>query len=142
VIWLFEKETDKNQKDFTDFIVKAGGTGQQVLDLIESTNPYQYKIPTTTLPTAIQLDSFDQIDNDKYVGKRVSVPMYVFGENSEAYHAPTEVEITFCIRQEQSKCHGREDWDWVCDEPIRISTMHRCGAPYGSMCVIRASGQR
>ena len=122
VIWLFEKETDKNQKDFTDFIVKAGGTGQQVLDLIESTNPYQYKIPTTALPPAIQLDSFGQIDDDKYVGKRISVPLYVFGENSEAYHAPTEVDITFCLRQDQSKCHGRDDWDWVCDEPIQIST--------------------
>ena len=122
VIWLFEKETDKNQKDFTDFIVKAGGTGQQVLDLIESTNPYQYKIPTTTLPPPTQLDSFDQIDDDKYVGKRVSVPLYVFGENSEAYHAPTEVEVTFCLQQEKSNCHGREDWDWVCDEPIQIST--------------------
>ena len=122
VIWLFEKDTDKNQKDFTDFITKAGGTGQQVLDLIKSTNSYQYKIPTTVLPEAIQLGSFDQIDNDKYVGKRVSVPLYVFGENSEAYHAPTEVEVTFCIRQEQSNCHGREDWDWVCDEPIQIST--------------------
>ena len=125
IIWLFEKETDKNQKDLTDFITKAGGTGQQILDLISKTNPYQYETPVSKLPEAIPLNSFEQIDDDKYVGKRVSVPLYVFGENSEAYHAPTEVEVTFCLRQEQSKCHGRDDWDWVCDEPIPISTGSR-----------------
>jgi len=31
VIWLFEKDTDKNQKDFTDFITKAGGRASRFL---------------------------------------------------------------------------------------------------------------
>ena len=46
VVWLFSKP-DKKQKDFTDFIVKAGGTGAQVLKMIEAAPSYGY--PATTI---------------------------------------------------------------------------------------------
>ena len=41
IIWLFE-EGDKNRKDFTDFITKAGGTGEQLLTLIENNPAYEF----------------------------------------------------------------------------------------------------
>lgn len=48
VAWLFSKP-DKKQKDFTDFIVKAGGTGAQVLKMVEAAPLHMY--PTTTIGT-------------------------------------------------------------------------------------------
>lgn len=41
VVWLFQ-DANKQQKDFTDYIVKAGGTGADVLKMIEKAAPHVY----------------------------------------------------------------------------------------------------
>ncbi len=124
-VWLFEGVKDKSQKDFTDYIVKAGGSGEKLLELIEKTEPYFYKAPAFTMPDPIPLSSFAEIDNEAYAGKYVTVPLYVFGENSEAYHAPTQVQVTHCPLSEKSKCYGRDDWEYLCNEPIPIHESSR-----------------
>ena len=120
VIWLFEDDTNKDQKDFTDYIVKAGGSGAEILKMIEATVPEEFPLPSTTLPEPISLKSFIEVDNPEYSGKRVTVDLYIHGENSEAYHAPTAVEITECQGRKKLGCSGRSDWDWSCDESIKI----------------------
>jgi len=119
IIWLYEKAT-KNEKDFTDFIMKSGGSGDRLMEMIEFAAPHEYVMPSTALPDPVTLQSFSEVNNDKYAGQRITVPLYVFGENSEAYHAPTEIEVTHCELCDQSKCHGREDWDWLCEDPIGV----------------------
>ena len=119
VVWLFENE-DKEQKDFTDFIVKAGGSGADLLRMIEAAQPLAFAIPNTKLADPIVLESFTEIDNPDYSGKRVSVDLYIHGENTEAYHAPTSVEVLECPNRKKLGCSGRSDWDWTCDEPIDI----------------------
>jgi len=125
VIWLFNDPKDKTQKDFTDFIVRAGGTGESLLKIIEDTSPYEYITPKHVLPDPISLSSFAEIDNDEYVGRRVTVPLYIYGENSEAYHAPTEVKVTHCLKMEKSQCYQRDDWEYQCTDPVPISTGNR-----------------
>jgi hypothetical protein len=89
--------------------------------MIEATTPEEFPLPNTTLPEPIPLKSFIEVDNPEYAGKRVSVDLYIHGENSEAYHAPTAVEVLECPGRKKLGCSGRGDWDWSCDEPIQIS---------------------
>lgn len=125
VVWLFEDAKNKNHKDFTDFIVKAGGTGQALKDMIDAAVPEEFPLPTMDLPDAIALNSFQLIDDHRYVGQRVSFPLYVYGENTEAYHAPTQVRVLECPGKKKFGCSGRTDWGWSCDEPIPIRTGDR-----------------
>lgn len=125
IVWLFDDPKNKSLKDATDYFVKAGGSGQALLDIIEKTKPEEFPLPSTDLPDPVVLDSFKEIDNPDYVGKRVSFPLYIHGENSEAYHAPTRVFVGECPGKNKKGCHGRDDWEWGCDEPIPIRTGDR-----------------
>jgi len=120
IIWLFDK-VSKVQNDFTDFIVKAGGTAKEILEKIKNTKPYKYPvIKEQKLQDIIELDSFSSIDKTEYLDKRVTVPIVICGENSKVFFAPSEVEVVHCSYLNKSKCHGREDWPYLCDEPIKI----------------------
>ena len=120
VVWLFDDSKNKDLKDFTDFIVKAGGSGQDLLDMIARAKPEEFPLPSTDLPEPVVLSSFVQVDDHKYVGQRVTLPIYVYGENSETYHAPTQVTVGECPGKKRFGCSGRADWGWSCDEPIPI----------------------
>ncbi len=120
VIWLFDDDSNKDRKDFTDFIVKAGGTGDQLMEMIEFAPAHEYTTPSVALPDPVGLKNFAYINDERYAGKRVTVPLYVYGENSEAYSAPTEVEVTYCPLLEEGKCKGREGHEGECEEPIKI----------------------
>jgi hypothetical protein len=125
VIWLFDDPKNKDRKDFTDYITKAGGTGQALLDTIDLAPPEEFPLPTADMPDPVVLASFKDIDEHRHVGKRVTLPLYIFGENSEAYHAPTRVSVLECPGKKKFGCTGRADWDWSCDEPIPILTGDR-----------------
>lgn len=120
IIWIFDDSSNKNLKDFTDFITKAGGTGEDLVNMIELAAPKDFPEPTVDLQIPILLKSFKAVDDPEYVGKRVSLPLYIHGENSEAYHAPTKVFVGECSGKKKNGCHGRDDWGWSCDEPIPI----------------------
>ena len=42
VIWLYKGDAPKEEKDFTDFIIKSGGSGAALLESIKSTAPHKY----------------------------------------------------------------------------------------------------
>lgn len=125
VVWLFDDPKNKDRKDFTDYILKAGGTGQALRDMIKAASPEEFPMPTIDMPDPVSLGSFKSIDEHRYVGQRVTLPLYIFGENSEAYHAPTKVTVLECPGKKKFGCTGRADWDWSCDEPIPICTGDR-----------------
>ena len=125
IVWLFDDAKNKSMKDYTDFIVKAGGTGQALLEMIAKAKPETFPEPNETLPAPIALESFKQIDDERFVGQRVTVPLYIHGENSEAYHSPTKVIVGECPGKKKFGCHGRDDWAWSCDEPIPVRTGDR-----------------
>ena len=119
VVWLFENE-DKHAKDATDWFMKGFGTGEQLIEMIQAAKPYVFTSTTDKMPKAKQLESFLAIEDSKYVGQRISVPLFVYGENSETYHAPTEIKVSYCPLLEKGDCTGRPDWDWLCEDVIEI----------------------
>jgi len=119
VVWLYEKEVS-GEKDFTDYIVKSGGSRDSVNKLILATEKHVYGSPEVKVEEATKVSSFTAINDSRYAGKKIETDLYIFGENSESYHAPTEFIVSNCPKLEKSKCHGRDDWDWHCDEPIKI----------------------
>ncbi|MFA5382454.1 MAG: toprim domain-containing protein [Candidatus Micrarchaeia archaeon] len=119
VVWLYDK-IDKAHKDFTDWIVKDGGSGARLKELIAQTEPHTYLKPVSYIESSITLDSFEQVDQGKYAGKRVTVPIQVFGENTVAYHALTKIKVSHCLDLINSKCNGKKGCEGACGGEIEI----------------------
>ncbi len=125
IVWLFDDSRNKDAKDATDWFVKFGGSGEDLLKKIAETEPETFPVPKNELPEPIILESFEQINAEEYIDKRVQVDLYVFGENSETYAVPTQVIVGDCPGKNKKGCQGRADWNWSCEEPIPIQTGSR-----------------
>jgi len=111
VIWLYDLPVDKAHKDLTDWIIKDGGSGARLKELISQAPPNTYPKPVSHLEPPIPLDSFEQIDRAEYAGKRVAVPLQVYGENTVTYHAVTKVKVSSCPALRDGKCAGITEAD-------------------------------
>jgi hypothetical protein len=60
------------------------------------------------------------IDRAKYAGRRVTVPIQIFGENTVAYHAPAKFTVASCPLKRDNKCTGREGHAGVCLEEVVV----------------------
>lgn len=120
VIWLYDMPVDKGHKDFTDWVVKDGGSGTRLKEIIQQTPPHAYPAPANLLEPPVVLESFEQVDHSDYAGKRVTVPLQVYGENTVAYHAITRVEVSHCQTRKDGKCNGRKGQEGACQQPIEI----------------------
>lgn len=105
VVWLYT-DIDKDHKDLTDWIIKDGGSGEDLTKLIAETPKYIYPNSTNHLPDPIELQSFTEIDKTEYAGKRVTVNLQVYGENTVAYYGPRKIRVTYCLAQKEGKCNG------------------------------------
>lgn len=119
VIWLYDKP-DKGHKDFTDYIVKDGGSGAKLKELITQAAPETFPTPISHLETPTVLPSFELIDRAKYAGRRVTVPLQIFGENTVAYHAPKKITVSSCPLLRDSKCTGRQTAPGACKAEIDV----------------------
>lgn len=119
VVWLYEKQ-DKDHKDLTDWIVKDGGGGSQLKELINQTAPYVFPTFINHLEPPIALESFELIDRSKYAGKRITVPLEVYGENTVTYHAVQKFTISACPLKKDSKCSGRKDQPGRCMVEVEV----------------------
>jgi hypothetical protein len=113
VVWLYDKP-DKGHKDFTDYIIKDGGSGAKLKDLIRLAEPQTFPTPISHLETPTILRSFELIDRAKYAGRRVTMPIQIFGENTVAYHAPAKFTVASCPLKRDNKCTGREGHAGAC----------------------------
>ena len=66
IVWLFNGDAPKDQKDFTDYITKSGGTGAKLLKLIQNTLPH--KFPKLTSKN-------ESIDPDIFFDGNTFIPM-------------------------------------------------------------------
>jgi hypothetical protein len=107
IVWLYDLPVDKAHKDVTDWIVKDGGTGAQLKEKIAKTAPHVYPPLVTGPEPPIELQSFEQIDHSDNTGKRVTVPIQIYGENTVAYHAVGRITVTHCLARLDGKCTGR-----------------------------------
>ena len=119
VVWLYDKP-DKGHKDFTDFIVKDGGSGAALKEMIRQTEPHSFPTPISHLEAPAVLSSFELIDRAKWAGKRVTVPIQIFGENTVAYHAPSKFTVASCPLKKDSKCTGRKSSPGACMQEIVV----------------------
>lgn len=119
VIWLYDK-IDKDHKDFTDWIVKDGGSDTRLKEMIFQTATHAYPTPISHLEPPIKLQSFEQIDRAKYAGRRVSVPLQIFGENTVAYHAVKKFTVVSCPAKTNGNCTGRAGHAGVCMEEVVV----------------------
>jgi hypothetical protein len=119
VVWLYDKPA-KGHKDFTDYIVKDGGSGAKLKELIAQTAPETFPTPISHLETPIGLPSFELIDRAKNAGRRVTVPIQIFGENTVAYHAPKKFTVSSCPLLRDSKCTGRQTSPGACKAEIDV----------------------
>ncbi|MBU2060144.1 MAG: hypothetical protein KKB38_20735, partial [Gammaproteobacteria bacterium] len=86
IIWLFQTES-KNHKDFTDYIVKAGGSGDKLLHLITQTPPHQY--------SQTQIDN-PAVDPDLFFDGKSFIPTQMVNyltENNDIFHDENDFYI-------------------------------------------------
>lgn len=119
VVWLYDKP-DKGHKDFTDWIIKDGGSGAKLKELIAQAAPHTFPTPISHLEDPITLPSFELIDRAKYAGRRVTVPIQIFGENTVAYHAPKKFTVASCPLKRDNKCTGRASAPGACLEEVVV----------------------
>lgn len=119
IVWLYDKP-DKGHKDFTDYIVKDGGSGAALRELIRQAEPYAFPTLISHLETPTVLPSFELIDRAKWAGRRVTVPLQIFGENTVAYHAPSKLTVASCPLKRDSKCTGRKTAPGACMQEIVV----------------------
>jgi len=119
IVWLFDDPNNKDRKDATDYFTKAGGSANDFLERIKGANIEDFVIKQTAIQEAKFLKSFEEVDFGYNAGQRVTVPLYVFGENTEAYHSPCEIIVGEC-KGKNNGCSGRDDWEYCCDKSIPI----------------------
>jgi len=120
IVWMFAGDEDKDNKDATDWFVKYNGSGGILMDMIDTAEPEVFGEVSNALPPPVMLDSFLDIENSANVSQRVSVPLFVYGENSETYHSPTQIIVPHCPEIKKGNCTGRSSWNQECTVPIEI----------------------
>jgi len=102
----------KDEKDITDYF-KKGYSREDLDKLISETAEYQYPNEEKKEEEIIPLASFTEIEDKKYIDKRISCEITVCGETSEAFHAVEEFTANHCSRGKQGNCHN-------CAEPRKV----------------------
>ncbi len=119
VVWLYDKP-DKGHKDYTDYITKDGGSGAALKEIIHQAPPHVFVTAISHLDPPIVLQSFELIDRARYAGKRITVPLQIYGENTVAYHAPKKITVASCSLLKESKCTGRASDPGACQAEIVV----------------------
>jgi len=95
----------KEENDYSDFILKIGGTPEDFRKLVEKTSIFTIKeIVKEEGPPKI-LKSFIEVDLKENIDKRVSVPLTVSGETTEAFHGVSRFRVKECKLQQKGKCN-------------------------------------
>ena len=94
----------KDDKDVTDYFKKYK---LRDFNILVETAPYVQREDPNNADDAIpiELSSFLDIEDNKYVNKRVKCHITISGETSESYHAVESFEVTYCKVRAADKCH-------------------------------------
>lgn len=90
--------------DVTDFFVTLSRSAQDFQDLMVNATEYTGPATTTIGQEIIKLESFKDIDNPIYDGKRVEVIITVCGESTISFHSIIEFSLDHCSRNANGKC--------------------------------------
>lgn len=95
---------DKSDKDITDFLHKRSLTGADLRKIINETPVHIFEEDEKP-EKIINVDSFVEIEKEGLIDKKISVPITICGETSEAFHAVEEIKIGFCQKMEKGGCN-------------------------------------
>jgi len=93
----------KDEKDITDYFIKAQFGKEHLINLINTTKTHNY-IKKIKQEEIIKLDSFIEIEQDIYKNKKVECDIVIDGETEESFHAVTEFKVIYCKLLDQDKC--------------------------------------
>lgn len=103
---------EKDDKDITDYLHKRGCTSLDLQNLINKTPIYSYK-EEKEAEEVVSLKSFTEIEQKKYIDKKIQCDITVCGETSEAFHAVEEFKVKFCPKTKKGECFN-------CIDPIEV----------------------
>ena len=95
----------KEDKDITDYFHKRGMTGADLQKIIDET-PLHSIEEDKEPEEIITVDSFVEIEKKNLIDKKITVPITVCGETSEAFHAVEKIKIGHCPKMKTGGCHG------------------------------------
>ncbi len=101
----------KEEKDVTDFLMKREGTIEQILALIDNTEPLEFGgVDDKDLVTPhVEVSDFLECTKDRrYIDQRVRVPLTISGQSSKVYHATREMKVVSCPARAKDNCCSHE----------------------------------
>lgn len=93
----------KDEKDLSDFFLKLNATADDLRELIKN-SPIIKRKKKSSKQEPISLSSFGEIDKTELIDRRVSVPLEISGETSEAFHAVVKFKVKYCKMMQEGKC--------------------------------------
>ena len=93
----------KDEKDLSDFFLKLNATADDLRELIKN-SPIIKRKKKSSRQEPISLSSFSQIDKTELIDRRVTVPLEISGETSEAFHAVVKFKVKYCKMMQEGKC--------------------------------------
>lgn len=95
----------KEEKDYSDYFLKRGATVEDLKKLVEVWPLFTIKEETRKEESPKILKSFIEVDLKENIDKRVSVPLTVSGETTEAFHGVNQFRVKECKLQQSGKCN-------------------------------------
>jgi len=95
----------KDEKDLSDYFLKVGATTEDLTKLIEATPLFSMEPEILREEPVKPLESFIEIDLKENIDRRVTVPLAVSGETSEAFHGVSKFRVQYCESLEHGDCN-------------------------------------
>jgi 5S rRNA maturation endonuclease (ribonuclease M5) len=93
----------KDDKDISDYFHGRGFTKKDLQKLINNTPPHKYTKEKKE-EKSILLKCFTEIEQKKYIDKKIECDITVSGQTSEAFHAVEKFDVTYCAKMDKGEC--------------------------------------
>ena len=125
---LLPLKGSKDDKDITDYLHGRGFTAADLQKLIDDTPAHSYVVEEVE-EEIVGLESFADIQQKRYINKRVRCDLTVCGETSDAFHAIEEYQVVTCPRLRAGKCF---ECQAAVTAPVRV---HKSAQLYIGSCM-------
>jgi DNA primase len=117
----------KDDKDITDWFIKRGKTWEELQVVIEATP--EWEPPREEEEDIIDLESFLQVEEKKYIDKKIRCEIVVCGETGNSFHAAEEFEVTACNKRDKGDCYDCPPRESVVVKPGAREYIGSCMSP-------------
>jgi len=96
----------KDSKDIGDYLVRQGGTIEELLLIITNTPELQsggVNNKDAVVPYIEISDFVEAVKDRRYIDQRVRVPITIGGQTNKIYHAPRSIKVSSCPMMREGK---------------------------------------